>query len=249
MSFEIMKHVFTLLFIACLFMGLSLYFGNSCLIELEDAQPSSIMKVDNLDIVQNAKRLPTNGPNFETYSRILSTIGRTHVHSQLRPVILDAYQSLERTAPQVKWIYAESGWKNGGRFWPHRTHRNGLSVDFIVPVIDKKTLGSTTLFLWPLNAWGYRTRFDAEGIHNGVQIDFPAMILHLKALEDACAKHGLSIKRVIFDPPLLALLRKDRNFSSIASIAFMQGAAWHPHDSHYHVDFRIDNVKLARYHL
>ena len=48
---------------------------------------------------------------------------------------------------------------------------------------------------------------------------------------------GLRIERVIFDPPLLKLLRKDPSFAALGSMPFMEKQAWFPHDGHYHVDF------------
>jgi len=199
------------------------HFGNDILIALES---------DDVSV-----RLPTSGNNFETYSRTLSTMGRTHVHSKLKPALLDAYKALEKTLPQVTWSYAETGWKNGGNFWPHHTHQNGLSVDFIVPVNDTRSSKSTMLALSPLNLWGYRVRFDKEGCYKQYQIDFASMILHLRALKDSCIRHKIALKRVIFDPPLLAKLRSQPTFHLISDLPFMKGPAWFPHDSHYHVDF------------
>jgi len=215
--------IFKLILIIMLLLSLALCFGNDVLVNLD---PQT--------------RLPSSGPNFETYSCALSTIGRTHVHEKLKPVLLDSYKRLETSEPQVRWIFAETGWKNGGPFWPHRTHQDGLSVDFIVPVVDRDSGKPTTLSLWPHNLWGYRLRFSDDGIYDSVQINFGAIISHLKALNDACAQKGLRIKRLIFDPPLLAKLRKHKRFAEIHNIPFMDGRAWVPHDSHYHVDFAIN---------
>ena len=194
---------------------------------------------NGLTIVNNAKRLPSYGSNFQTYSRALSLIGRTHVHSRLRPVLLESFHLLESREPQRTWVYAETGWKNGGNFWPHRTHRNGLCVDFIVPVIDKETSDPTMLPLGIFNGYGYRLRFDADGIYKNYQIDFRSIILHLRALNETCGRHGLRIKRVILDPPLLSNLKNNAKYSLVANISFMEKHAWFPHDSHYHVDFEI----------
>lgn len=211
-----LKIVFVTLILATVF----LYFGNDLLVRLEAGT-----------------RLPSSGPNFETYSRVLSTVGRTHVHEKLKPVLLDSYKRLEKTEPNITWIFGESGWKNGGPFWPHRTHQNGLSVDFMVPVLERGTKTPTKLALSPFNLWGYSLRFDNEGLHGDVQIDFAAIISHLRALNDACDAVGLRIKRVIFEPKLLAKLRAERHFGEIRNILFMENKAWFPHDSHYHVDF------------
>lgn len=38
--------------------------------------------------------------------------------------------------PDQVFLHAETGRKAGGQFKPHKTHRNGLSADFMVPVLD-----------------------------------------------------------------------------------------------------------------
>ncbi len=124
-----------------------LYFGNDLLIKFEDQTPSVVLKKHGTEVIQNAKRMPSDGSNFSTYSRCLSTVGRTHIHSELKTVLLESYKNLEITAPHIKWIYAEMGWKNGGHFWPHKTHRNGLCVDFIVPVINQKKKNTNNILL------------------------------------------------------------------------------------------------------
>ncbi|MGL1409600.1 penicillin-insensitive murein endopeptidase, partial [Vibrio parahaemolyticus] len=77
-----------------------------------------------------------DGPNFTPYSRLGVALGRTHVHAQVAEIVADAYASLARRTPEIRYVYGESGWPSGGRFRPHRSHQNGLSVDFFVPVRD-----------------------------------------------------------------------------------------------------------------
>ncbi len=213
------------------------YEGNDWLIMFENQtiQSKIVINEKNQPTVQNAKRIPSEGANFKTYSGFLSAIGRTHVHKKVRNAMVKAYASLEKFAPDVMYIYGETGWKNGGNFWPHRTHRNGMCVDFMVPVKEANT--PTTLFLWPGNAWGYYVRFDEHGKYNGYSIDFEAIVEHLSALQDACKLFSLKIKVVIFDSPLLALLKKSDIHQKLKEIPFAAYKAWFPHDSHYHVEF------------
>ena len=213
------------------------YEGNDWLVLFENQTiPSKIIiNKNNQPTVQNAKRLASKGANFQTYSRFLSAIGRTHVHEKVRDAMVEAYASLEKRTPDVIYVYGETGWKNGGNFWPHRTHRNGMCVDFMVPV--KKANIPTTLFLWPGNAWGYNVRFDEHGKHNAYSIDFEAMVEHLDALQNACKLFSLKIKVVIVDLPLLALLKKSDTHQKLKGIPFAAFKAWFPHDSHYHVEF------------
>lgn len=87
--------------------------------------------------IEGAVVFPEAGKNFQPYSRLGTALGRTYVHSKILDVVLAAYSALERTMPNAHFVYGETGVKSGGRFRPHRTHQNGLSVDFMVPVLDK----------------------------------------------------------------------------------------------------------------
>jgi hypothetical protein len=87
--------------------------------------------------LENGWALPASGTNFSTHWTIGRLVGRSHVHSQVHPVVIDAYQQLETALPDRVFVYGETGWEEGGQFKPHKTHRNGLSVDFMVPVLDE----------------------------------------------------------------------------------------------------------------
>ncbi len=75
-------------------------------------------------------KLPGEGSNFVSYSGIAELLGRTYVHSMVKEIVLASYKWLEKEAPLKVFKYAETGFKEGGEFKPHKTHRNGLSVDF-----------------------------------------------------------------------------------------------------------------------
>jgi penicillin-insensitive murein endopeptidase len=81
-------------------------------------------------------QLPLQGQNFAAYSRAGVELGRTYVHSMVRQVVVDAYASLEKTTPEKTYVYGETGLVHGGPIRPHHTHQAGLSVDFMVPVLD-----------------------------------------------------------------------------------------------------------------
>ncbi|MEO7012913.1 MAG: penicillin-insensitive murein endopeptidase, partial [Dokdonella sp.] len=80
--------------------------------------------------------LPKSGLNFSPYSSLGVTLGRTYVHSRVATTISAAYQILESRSPEKIFVYGESGSSAGGTIKPHRTHQNGLAVDFMVPVVD-----------------------------------------------------------------------------------------------------------------
>jgi penicillin-insensitive murein DD-endopeptidase len=212
--------------------------GNSLAIALESSAPSVSVGRKAAGRLEHGKRLPTSGPNFRAYSRLGALLGRNSVHGDVRATIVDAYGELERTQPGVTFVYGETGWPSGGRIRPHRTHQNGLSADFMVPVRDAagapRTLGTT-----PWRRFGYATEFDADGRAGGLRIDLDAVAAHLLALEHAAAKHGLAIELVIFAPELRdRLARTKQGRDVVRRLPFMQGRAWVRHDEHYHVDFR-----------
>jgi penicillin-insensitive murein endopeptidase len=184
--------------------------------------------------------LPVSGPNFRTNSRIAYGVGRHFLKGKAVAAVLAAYGELAKTHPQYSYVYGEMGWKGGGRIRPHRTHQEGLSADFMTPMLkigpDGKALPAL-LPCNPLNLFGYNIRLDDKGQFKKLRLDSKAMIAHLAALRKAAPHYGLRVKLVIFDPPLLKILRADPNFSQLRGISFMEKKAWFPHDGHYHVDF------------
>lgn len=189
--------------------------------------------------LEGGVQLPKSGPNFEAYSSLGVAAGRTYVHSKVADVVSSAYAVLARSEPDLKYVYGESGWKDGGRIKPHRTHQNGLAVDFMVPVRDANGR-SVPLPSGVFNKFGYAIEFDSKGRFEDLTIDFDAIAEHLYALHAAAKKNGIALERVIFDPRLLAKLYKTRRGEFIRqNISFLKGQAWVRHDEHYHVDFAV----------
>jgi penicillin-insensitive murein endopeptidase len=141
-------------------------------------------------------KLPARGANFQAYRLALAGVGRTYVHSRVHDVVVGAYAALAKSYPDVVFVYGETGFETGGRFKPHRTHRNGLSVDFMVPVRNDRNK-SVPLPASPFNQYGCGIDFDAAGRFEGLQIDFAAMAAHIKALHVAARQAGIDIGRVI----------------------------------------------------
>lgn len=189
--------------------------------------------------IENAWQLPSSGDNFSAYSLIGVTAGRNYVHSMIYVVVLDAYKDVQQHYPQNKFVYGETGWKNGGRFRPHKTHQNGLSVDFFVPVKDETGM-SVPLPTGPLNKFGYAIEFNSQGKYKNLTIDFEAMAVHLLALKKAADQRGVKIWRVIFDNELQELLfRTTKGKELQEELTFSKKKPWVRHDEHYHVDFIV----------
>ncbi len=189
--------------------------------------------------IEGSVKLPVRGSNFSTYSTIAATVGRTYVHSRVAEIITTAYAALSTQAPAIAYVYGETGWPSGGSFRPHRTHQNGLSVDFFVPVRDQAGQ-SVPLPTSPTTRFGYDIEFDAYAGFAEYTIDFPAIAEHLYQLHVAAKAQGAGIALVIFEPQFLPkLFATPRGPYLKANLPFMKGQAWVRHDEHYHVDFAI----------
>lgn len=188
--------------------------------------------------LENGVQLPSRGPNFSSYSSIGSLAGRTYLHSKVQAAVVSAYKALETSAPSVVFVYGETGWKSGGRIRPHKTHQNGLSVDFMVPVLKEGV--SVPLPTSPLNKFGYDLEFDDKGTWRDYAIDFPAIAKHLLELKKAASSHDARINRVIFEVPLQEHLFATSDGARLkGEMTFSTKQAWVKHDEHYHVDFDL----------
>lgn len=189
--------------------------------------------------LEHGVQLPAEGGNFTGYGAAPAALGRTYVHSTVRDIIVEAYQRMEKEQPGKVFKYAETGFKEGGRFSPHKTHRNGLSVDFMVPVLDQHGK-SVHLPTHALNKYGYAIEFDAQGRYQEYRIDYEALAAHIVALHQVAKKQDVHIWRVIFDPKLAPKLYATRYGAYIKqNIAIPTKNSWVRHDEHYHVDFQV----------
>lgn len=216
-----------------------IYFGNDFLILLESNEPSqSTGNVAEGKLI-NGKRLPSSGDNFVTYSRLGSLIGRNGVHHKVRDVILDAFTDIYQKYPEYEYVIGECSWLSGGSMKPHRTHQNGVSVDFMVPIRNHENeidILPTNIF----NKFGYDVEFDSTGTNEDYTIDFESMAIHLYYLNESAKKHNVKIKLVIFDPVLQKrLFQTEYGLIIQNQMQFTKNAVWVRHDEHYHVNFKI----------
>ena len=189
--------------------------------------------------LENGVQLPDSGKNYVGYSHFARIAGRTYVHSKVKEIIVASYKSLNKEQPGKVYKYAETGFRKGGEFKPHKTHRNGLSVDFMTPVVDedgKSVHLPTNIF----NKLGYNIEFDENNRYQNLSIDFDALAAHVVALHKQAKKRGYDLWRVIFDPKLQPYLYKTKYASYLKdNINFSKKRSWVRHDEHYHVDFLI----------
>ena len=203
------------------------------------AQQSTCYGTTSNGRLEHGVQLPSDGKNFETYSNIAEMAGRTYVHSQTASIMLAAYKQLETMVPTKVFKYAETGFEEGGQFKPHKTHRNGLSVDFMVPVVDENGK-SVHLPTHPFNRFGYDIEFDKDGTFERYSIDYEALAAHIVALDKTAKQQGFGLWRVIFDIKLQPNLLKTKYADYLKdNITFSKRRSWVRHDEHYHVDFAI----------
>ncbi len=189
--------------------------------------------------LENGVKLPSKGRNFISYSSAAEIFGRTYTHSKVQKIVIASYKQLEREMPSKVYKYAETGFKDGGQFKPHKTHRNGLSIDFMVPVTNAngESVHLPTHFF---NKLGYSIEFDEIGNYKEYRIDYEALSAHIVSLHKVARAMGVDLWRVIFDPKLQPYLLKTKYKTYIKkNIQFSKKRSWVRHDEHYHIDFDI----------
>jgi len=189
--------------------------------------------------LKNGVELPSDGENYTSYSSIARLAGRNYVHSNVKIIIINTYKNLEKKMPDKVYKYAETGFENGGKFSPHKTHQNGLSVDFMTPVLNRQNQ-SVHLPTHLLNKFGYDIEFDKLGRYREYHIDYEALASHIVELHKEARKQGFDLWRVIFDPKLQKNLFSTKYGKYLKQhIEFSKKSSWVRHDEHYHVDFKI----------
>ncbi len=206
---------------------------------LASAAPSQCYGTVSNGKIERAVQLSDSGSNYSSYSSLGTGLGRTYVHSTVKTIVEAAFTQVEKVLPNAKFVYGETGWQSGGKFRPHRTHQNGTSVDFFVPVKTKNG-ESVRLPTNAANKFGYEIEFDANGRYGDYQIDFAALAEHLYQLHIAAKANGKGITLVIIEPSYLPFLfATNRGAYLKSSLPFMKGKPWVRHDEHYHIDFAV----------
>lgn len=223
-------------------------FGMVALLALATAQAAAADSVCRGTVahgrLEHGVKLAPGTGNVRAYSALAAAAGRTHVHARVARVVQAAYARLATTRPDTVYVYGETGLASGGRFRPHRTHQNGTSVDFFVPVRDAEGR-SVPLPTGITSRFGYDLEFDAAGRHGELRIDFDAIAEHLHELDAAARENGSGLALVIVDPRYLPLLFATPRGASLRGLPFMKGTPWVRHDEHYHVDFAVRCQPLA----
>jgi penicillin-insensitive murein endopeptidase len=190
----------------------------------------------------NGKLLPFYGTNFQYFDANSYLASRAFTSHTVRDIIIDAYAKLHQEIPSRYFYLMELSSEKGGKLYPHKTHQNGLSADFMMPKLKD---GRDYYGLDTLGVKHYLLKFNDNGEYEkdtNVKIDFNVIAKHLLILEDTAKKYGYKISKVIIKIEL-----KDELFATeygeklkSSGIYIVQGLT--PlinglHDEHYHVDF------------
>lgn len=137
-----------------------------------DENPSiSIGTVSNGNL-KNGKLFPFSGSNFKYFDTLSYLNGRAFVNDKLKLTVLNSYKKLETEIPGHQFCIMECSNEEGGEIYPHRTHQNGLSIDFMSPLMQN---GKPYYKLDSLGGSHYLLEFDDQGKYSAdqsISIDF-----------------------------------------------------------------------------
>lgn len=193
--------------------------------------------------LKHATLLPFSGSNYQYFDTSSYLMGRGFMHTDVANIILAAMEELDSTCAERKFYIMESSLKQGGKLDPHRTHQNGLSVDFLCPKLKDN---QPYYELDTIGALHYFLAFNDQGQLNkdtSVCLDFESIAQEILALNNAANQYGYSIEKVIFKLEL-----KDELFATKTGKLLQQKNIYFArhldkmvndvHDDHFHIDFK-----------
>lgn len=194
--------------------------------------------------LKNGRIFPFKGPNFIYFDSASYLDKHAFTHERVHRAVLETYKRFETILPEFEFGLMECSNEHGGKIWPHRTHQNGLSVDFMSPLL--KNGAPNTDF----NTTGlphYLMDFDENGVYTenpAYAIDFNLVAQHILTLNEEAKKQGLKIDKVILKIDLKDNLfateyGKKLQTSGIYFATKLSDLIDSLHDDHYHVDFGL----------
>jgi len=208
----------------------------------EDSTASVSMGQVHDGALVNGKLFPFNGKNFRYFDTMSYIHDRAFLNDKVRSSVIAAYKALDTLAPGRQFRIMECSNKNGGQMSGHRTHQNGLSIDFMTPL---KKDSVPFYLLDDMGGNHYLLDFDSSGVwtqDSSISIDFDMMALHILTLEKCARKKGIRIVKVIWKLELKPELFATPNGKKLkrTGIYFTRNhtpAINRSHDDHYHIDF------------
>jgi len=193
----------------------------------------------------HGKLIDFKGPNYQYFDSISYMSGRAFVHEKVKLLIEHSYARMAVAYPDRTFYVMECSRKHGGPMFPHKTHQNGLSVDFMTPFLKA---GRPYSDLDTLGANHYWIECDDQGrltTDTQIKIDFNSVAQHLIYLQEEALKLGMSVEKVIFklelkDELFSCEVGQDLKTKQLYFAKKLSPTINNLHDDHYHVDFRFN---------
>ena len=152
--------------------------------------------------LKDATLIPYEGSNYEYFDQASYLSGRAFTNSKVAAITVATYDALKKQGVDRHFRVMEFSRKEGGKIFPHRTHQNGLSVDYMMPLQKD---GKPYYGLDSQGASHYLLEFDKDGKFSEdsrVSIDFDMAAQHILELDKQARKQGMRIHKVIFNTDL-----------------------------------------------
>lgn len=211
---------------------------------VNDSTPSvSIGSVSNGKL-KNGKLIPFQGDNYRYFDTTSYLNHRAYVHDKVFKTVTSTYAYLKICQAGRQFTIMECSHKEGGKLYPHRTHQNGLSIDFMMPLVKN---GEPFYDYDNTGQSHYLLDFDNAGRlsqDTTVSIDFPLVAQHILALDSIGKLHGIAVQKVIINTELKEELfageiGKKLRTSDVYIVQNLSPLINRLHDDHYHVDFKL----------
>ena len=207
-----------------------------------DETPSQAIGTVGEGSLVHAKLMPYFGANYTYFDTLSYFEGRAFTHEEVKEVILATYDSLAKICDNHFYLMELSN-KEGGKMFPHHTHQNGMSVDFMMPMLKD---GETYVGLDTLGAEHYWLKFDNQGRLEkdpSITVDFNLIARHVLILDYLAKKQGFKISKLIVkieykDELFASEYGKLLKSSGIYVVQKLTPMVNELHDEHFHIDFQ-----------
>jgi len=159
--------------------------------------------------LENGKLMPYFGVNFTYFDKDSYLASRAFTSDKVLEILTKSYHQLKLDYPFRHFFLMELSNKNGGKIFPHKTHQNGLSVDFMMPKLQNN---EPYYGLDTIGKDHYWLDFNDSGEYTNdvsITVDFKLIAHHILVLEKEARKMGYKINKVIikieYKDELLAL--------------------------------------------
>lgn len=225
------------------------FWGQSKIEQFQKKHPENHQKSKAVGAVSkgqliNGKLVSFKGKNYQYFDTTSYLNARGFTHHLVKTTIEQAYAQCEKSCPNYSFVLMECSNQKGGKIWPHRTHQNGLSIDFAMPLMKDSVQCKKFDFI---GAKHYLLDFNNKGQYSKdttISIQFEMVARHLLELEKAAHKNGLKISKVILKTELKDDLYRTPSGKILKQKGIYVVKRLEPlinrlHDDHYHVDFAL----------